>query len=124
MNRICYVTVYVRELERAVQFYEKTLGMPLAFSDAHFGWASFNLEGTTLTVQRIASDDSDAEGLVGRTTGIALGVPDVQAAYDDLRGKAVNFTQPPERQEWGGTIATFADSEGNLIRLHEERPDG
>ena len=122
--RVCYVTVYVRDLDRAVEFYEITVGMPLAFSDANFGWASFNLDGTQLTIQRVDRGDADSAQLVGRTKGVALGVSDVQAAHDELTGKGVTFSQPPKRQPWGATVATFADPEGNLIRLHEEQPDG
>ena len=34
-----------------------------------------------------------------------------------LTGKGVVFTEPPEKQQWGGTIAHFRDPDGNILTL-------
>jgi predicted enzyme related to lactoylglutathione lyase len=31
--------------------------------------------------------------------------------------KGVHFTAPPEKQEWGGTLAHFEDPAGNVLTL-------
>ena len=40
-----------------------------------------------------------------------------RAAYERLRRGGVVFTRPPEREDWGGQVATFADPDGNVLQL-------
>jgi uncharacterized glyoxalase superfamily protein PhnB len=44
-------------------------------------------------------------------------VHDVDAVYEDLLGKGVEFTMPPTKQPWGGTLALFKDLDGNVFYL-------
>src|SRR5712692_2509106 len=111
--RVWYVNVFVGDFDRAVNFYTDTLGLPLKFRDEKFGYASFATEGAGLALARVEADAPDASKLVGRHTGIGLGVPDIQAAYEELKAKGVRFTMPPTKQPWGGVLALFCDSEGN-----------
>ena len=46
-----------------------------------------------------------------------LGVTDIAAAAEVLRGRGVRFVREPSPEPWGGWIATFADPDGNLVQL-------
>jgi catechol 2,3-dioxygenase-like lactoylglutathione lyase family enzyme len=118
--RLWYVNVFVTDLERAVAFYEKTLGFPLRFKDERFGYAGFLPEGIRLGVARVAPGSPEA-ALAGRHTGVGLGVPDLNAAYEELKAKGVRFTMVPTKQPWGGYMAMIADPDGNLFYLDELR---
>ena len=120
-GRVWYVTVYVRDLERAIAFYRDTLGFPLNFAEEEFGYASFNTPGSGFALARVADDDD--RGLVGRHTGIGIGVPDLTASYEELVAKGVAFPMPPEKQPWGGTLAIFADPDGNELFLDQLRDE-
>jgi len=48
---------------------------------------------------------------------INLTVSDIQAAHERLVRAGVVFTWAPEREEWGGWVATFADPDGNVLQL-------
>ena len=48
-------------------------------------------------------------------------VPDLNAAYEQLKAKGVRFTMVPTKQPWGGFMATFADPDGNVFYLDELR---
>ena len=48
---------------------------------------------------------------------VNLAVADIRAAYERLRRAGVVFTRPPEREDWGGQVATFADPDGNVLQL-------
>ena len=61
--------------------------------------------------------------LIGRHTGIAFAVPDLDAAYRELAAKRVRFTLPPTKQPWGGYLATFADPDGNIFYLDQLRSE-
>lgn len=49
---------------------------------------------------------------------LAAGVADVDAAYEEFKGKGVTFVRPPADQRWGVRTAHFADPEGNLWEIN------
>ena len=117
--RLWYVNVFVHDLPRAVAFYRDVLGLPLQFEHAEFGYASFAPEGVRLGLARVDPGAPESASLVGRHTGVGLGVPDLVAAHDALNAKGVHFTMPPTKQPWGGFMAVFADPDGNLFYLDQ-----
>jgi predicted enzyme related to lactoylglutathione lyase len=52
----------------------------------------------------------------GKAGGVILASDDCQASYEELRGRGVEFQQPPTRQPYG-IDAAFRDPSGNQIRL-------
>jgi predicted enzyme related to lactoylglutathione lyase len=121
--RVWYVNLFVHDLGRAVDFYQHKLGLPLRFRDDAFGYAAFGTEGAGLSLARVDPAAGNAAGLVGRHTGVALGVPDLQAAHAELAARGVAFDMPPTRQPWGGMLATFRDPDGNVLYLDQLREE-
>ncbi len=119
--QLWYVNVFVRDLKRAVEFYRDTLGLPLQFQEERFGYAAFAPEGVRFGVARVDGSAAESQALLGRHTGIGWGVPDLNAAYEDLKAKGVLFTMVPTKQPWGGFMATFAGPDGNLFYLDQLR---
>jgi uncharacterized glyoxalase superfamily protein PhnB len=71
-----------------------------------------------LVVEAVATDaPQDEEVLVGRFTGLSFTVTDIQAEFSNLVSRGVVFTGSPERQAWGGTLATLRDPAGNELQL-------
>ena len=50
---------------------------------------------------------------------VILGTDDVQAEYERLIGLGVNFQKKPSKTDWG-TVATFDDTFGNFIQIHQD----
>lgn len=50
-------------------------------------------------------------------TMLNLRVDDIDAAHRRLAAAGVSFSREPEREPWGGRIATFADPDGNALQL-------
>ena len=121
--RLWYVNIFVSDLKRAVEFYRDTLGLPLQFQEEQFGYASFAPEGVRFGVARVDGSAPESHSLLGRHTGIGWGVPDLSAAYEDLKTKGVRFTMVPTKQPWGGVMAIFADPDGNLFYLDQLREE-
>jgi catechol 2,3-dioxygenase-like lactoylglutathione lyase family enzyme len=119
--KIWYVNVFVRDLDRAIDFYGKTLGLELRHASPEHGYAGFAAGPVGLGLAEVAEGAPQAD-LVGRHTGVGLGVPDLPAAYEELRGRGVRFTLAPEKQPWGGFMAIFADPDGNLFYLDQLAP--
>lgn len=55
--------------------------------------------------------------LVGRFTGVSFDTDDIERAYRRLFALGVPFQGPPEKQDWGGSLAHFRDPDGNLLTL-------
>ncbi len=121
--QLWYVNVFVTDLERAVEFFRDTLGLPLQFQEEKFGYASFAPKGVRFGVARVDPSSPESPSLVGRHTGIGFGVPDLSAAYEQLEAEGVRFTMVPTKQPWGGFMATFADPDGNLFYLDQLREE-
>jgi lactoylglutathione lyase len=111
------IRVFVTDWERALEFYSKTLEMPVVFAGSEMGWAELDTGEAHLALERMAPDNPEAASLVGRFVGVSLQVEDIQATYDTLVARGVDFLAPPEPQPWGGTLASFRDPDGNVLTL-------
>lgn len=113
--------IFVRDIASARTFYGATLGLRvLAAGD---GYCVFDAGNCELVVESVAADaPAQDQALVGRFTGLSFLVPSVHVTHQDLVGKGVRFTGPPERQFWGGTLATFSDPDGNELQIVHRDP--
>ena len=112
--KLWYVNLFVSDFERALAFYEGTLGFTARRKDAAFGYAAFATADVLFAIVQ-ANDAS----LVGRHTGIGFGVEDLVASHRELAAKGVEFTMSPEKQPWGGFMAVFRDPDGNTFYLDQ-----
>lgn len=112
---IGYITLGVIDYPRSIAFFRDVVGFPLLRSDEKFQFASFQAGDVTFAVVGGAGKERQARGDVH--SGIAICVPDVDAAYRELSAKGVRFTMPPSKQPWGGYMALFADPDGNIFYL-------
>lgn len=106
MQRILlrYAIKFVADMDKAVKFYRDVLGFQVKFESP--GWSEF-LTGETTLALHAASDRNPA----GRVE-LGFTVGDVEAFYRDFSAKGVVFTMPPKKQDFGGLLAQFVDSEG------------
>lgn len=72
------------------------------------------LLGSTNAAEQGAELD---RALVGRFTGISFAVDDINDSYESLRSAGLAFSGEPERQAWGGRLATIVDPSGNELQL-------
>ncbi|MCW8932624.1 MAG: VOC family protein [Gammaproteobacteria bacterium] len=119
--KIYAIRILVDDWLSACEFYENKLGLLLEFKDESFGWAEFDVGGAKFGIERIDSNASpEDKALIGRFLGVSLQVEDVEKSYNELVSKGVEFTALPEKQEWGGVLAHFKDTSGNIITLMSE----
>jgi len=111
------IRVFVTDWERSLEFYSNTLEMPVSFAGAEMGWAELDTGEAHLALERVAPGDPESASLVGRFVGVSLRIDDIQATYDTLLSRGVEFLSPPEKQPWGGSLAHFRDPEGNVLTL-------
>lgn len=113
--------IFVRNLAEARDFYASTLGLALQADGLDHGYCVFNAGASTLVVEAVDADAPEEEQvLVGRFTGLSFEVPNAQAMYEALSSRGVVFTGLPEKQFWGGTLATLRDPAGNEIQICQQ----
>jgi lactoylglutathione lyase len=119
--KIGFVTVFVTDFDKSLEFYTKTLGMAIDYTDnAH--WAQFKSgEDVSLAIQKSTLDYVEqGSKMVGRFLGVTLMVDDIEQQYNYLAAKGVQFTGHPKKQNWGGTLAHLKDLDGNVLTLMQE----
>jgi catechol 2,3-dioxygenase-like lactoylglutathione lyase family enzyme len=117
--------VFVNDLDAARVFYERQLGLRLHADGQAAGYLVFESGAATLVIERIEIDAPDDERvLVGRFTGLSFTVQDAMATHQKLAALGVPFTGAPEKQFWGGTLATFQDPSGNELQIVQQPSAG
>jgi len=117
LDRIASIRVFVFDLEAARKFYEETLGLAGRVDGEDY--SAFALGDARLIIEPV-EPTSEYALLVGRFTGFSLEVADVNAAYEELKGRGVIFLDPPEKQPWGGILAHFEDADENILTIVQE----
>jgi catechol 2,3-dioxygenase-like lactoylglutathione lyase family enzyme len=137
MIRIAHAHLWVHDQEEALAFYTQKLGMEVRADVTlaevgDFRWLTVGPAGQPdLAIALMAipgppvMDPETAEQVrslmaKGFAGTIFLQTDDVQADYEQLKGRGVEFSEQPEERPYGIDSA-FRDPSGNSIRLLQVR---
>lgn len=114
VERTDFVSVPVTDLERSIQFYEGTLGLPRVVGNE--SWPEFQL-GENVSLYLTDPTSIGREFTAPHTAFIALRVADVAEARAALEAEGVDFEG--ETFDTGVChMALFHDPDGNSLMLH------
>ena len=109
VNRVLSM-VLVQDMDRALRFYRDTLGFAVQLEEED--WAIFAENVVVmLSPEPLPTDDLSLNSVV-----ITLSVDDVHSAYLELIERGVAFMVGPT-DVGGAIVASFRDSEGNILQL-------
>ena len=117
IRRIKFVSVPVRDQDRALAFYRDKLGFKVGTDQPFDGkrrWIELRIPGAETGVVLFTPEGH--EDRVGTFFNGTLACDDVQKTYDELKSRGVEFQGEPKKEPWG-TYAIFKDSEGNSLVL-------
>ncbi len=137
MIRIATAQLWVHDQDEALAFYTRKLGLEVRTDVTlaemgNFRWLTVGPAGqpdVAIVLMAIPGPpvmDSEtaeqvrtlmAKGFAGT---IFLTTDDVHAAYDELKGRGVEFVEQPEERPYG-IDSSFRDPSGNHIRLTQVR---
>lgn len=116
ISRILDVAVVVSDGGKAGEWYRDKLGLRVG-GEPEGHWVTVSPSGKEDdTYLHLCAGFYDLEP---GNTGIAFATPDLQKAYEEMRGKGVEFTEEPTKEDWG-FYAMFKDPDGNEFWLFEE----
>ena len=97
------------------RFYVEVLGLvPRTRRD---GFVNFELGDQRLTIT--THDALSGPSRDPLRVMVNLETDDIDAEHARLVAAGVAFTRTPEREPWGGIVATFADPDGTTLQLFE-----
>ncbi|HZQ19367.1 MAG TPA: SpoIIE family protein phosphatase [Terriglobales bacterium] len=118
--RLGAATIFVRDPDRSLHFYQEQLGFQLAFDNAGprgDRWLSLSPPDGTALLILATPENSEEDNLVGRPTEIVFLTEDVEAVFRQWRERGVHFDHEPRCQSSGVISTCFKDIDGNSFRL-------
>ena len=117
IKQIKFVSIPVRDQNRALDFYTDKLGFTI-ITDQPFDekqrWIELRIPKAETRVVLFTPEGD--ENRIGSFMNMSYTCDDIHKTYDELKKRGVEFEGPPEKQPWG-TYAMFKDSEGNRFVL-------
>ena len=110
---VANVWMPVQNIDRAVNFYENILDLPVVKRDGP--WAEVDANGVRVGLNGREPEGVESEGGPVLTFQPESSLEDVIA---DLKERGVEFPAEISEHYWG-RLATFKDSEGNDLQLYE-----
>jgi len=108
-GKFSYVIEFVADMGRAVKFYRDVVGLTLKFESP--GWSEFQTGETTFALHPASPHNPAGKIELG------LMVKDLGQSFEELKRQGVKFLMPPTKQDYGGMLARFEDSEGTAWSL-------
>ena len=110
------VTVPISDMNRAIQFYTKTLGLKLKFQMGN-DWAEVEAPGLTIGLHPMMEMHGPK---TGKSEALSIGftVQKLETAMDALKKKGVSFA-PKLVEEGPVRLAFFTDPDGTPLYLCE-----
>jgi len=133
MIRIAAAQLWVHDQDEALEFYTQKLGLELRQDVTiaelgNFRWLTVGPVGQpdiAISLMAIpgepvfdAGTQEQVKSLMakGASGTVFLTTDDVRADYEELKGRGVEFTEPPEERPYG-IDAGLRDPSGNALRL-------
>ena len=111
------INITSEQPERLTKFYADVLGLP---RNKDMGESAFMVGPTPFLID----GHSDVHGPAKEPQRALLDffVDDLAAEQKRMEGLGVKFIRTAGKEEWGGTISTFLDPDGNYCQLIEYKP--
>ncbi len=117
IKAIKFVSVPIRNQDRALDFYTKSLGFKVV-TDQPFSekqrWIELGIPGAETRL--VLFTPSGHEDRIGGFSAISFVADNIESTYEEMSKRGVKFVQPPKKEEWG-TSAIFEDLDGNKFVL-------
>jgi catechol 2,3-dioxygenase-like lactoylglutathione lyase family enzyme len=132
LKQLTTVQVWVHDQDEALAFYTEKLGLELRDDVTvpelgNFRWLTVGVPGQDVAIVLMAVPgppvfDEETRNQInalvakGAATGLFFSTDDIDSAYQELKGRGVEFQQEPTQQPYGIDTG-FRDPSGNQMRV-------
>jgi len=117
MRRIKFVSIPVRDQDRALAFWTEKMGLQVV-TDQPMGpgqrWIELKVPGAQTGLALFTPEGHESR--VGSFSGLSFESDDVEKEYRELSARGVEFSQVPKKESWG-ISAIFKDGDRNSFVL-------
>jgi catechol 2,3-dioxygenase-like lactoylglutathione lyase family enzyme len=117
IRAIKFASIPVSDQDRALEFFTEKLGFKVATDhpfDDNQRWIELRIPGADTRL--VLFTPQGQEDRVGTFSNLSFLADDVERTHQELVGRGVEFTQEPQKADWG-TAAVFKDPDGNMFVL-------
>ena len=112
-----FVSIPVRDQDRALEFYTKKLGMRIITDSPYDDTQRWIELGFPRAETKVVLFTAEAHApMIGGPLNITFMAEDVVATAAELKARGVEFVQDAQKADWG-TAAIFKDPDGNVFVL-------
>jgi len=124
LEKVVYVTVFVRNQDKALDFYTNALGFEkradVPKSDGP-RFVAVGLKGQDLLLVLWPGTPGQGQPYQGRSTAAyTIETPDCRKSFETLKSRGVKFDTDVVEFPWG-YVAVFQDPDGNHLQLRQGR---
>ena len=112
------VIIWTGDLPRLREFYCGKLGMTPHSDRPYF--VSFKWGGLRFAIG--SHDHVSGQARDPYRVMVNFDVDGIHDLHESLVAAGVEFIRPPEKEHWGGWVASFKDPDGNIVQLLEQPP--
>ena len=124
LEKVVYVTVFVKDQDKALDFYTRVLGFQKRAEGPTLAgprFLSVGLEGQDVELALWPGTPGEGQPFQGRgTAAYTLGTKDCRKAFETLTSRGVKFETDVLEYPWG-YVAVFQDPDGNRLQLRQGR---
>ena len=114
IQKIRNIVVYVKDMEKSIDFYTKILGFTLDYQSEH--WSAIRLGEQDVYVGLHLTNDKVNPG-----TEISFQVDDIQKTKKGLENRGVKFTRDILEIAPGVFLSNFVDLNNNSLSINQSR---
>src|SRR4051812_36050744 len=121
IKKVKFVSIPVKDQNRALEFYTKKLGFNLVTDQPFDGeqrWIELRIPRSDTGVVLFTAKGE--ENRIGTFMNLSFESDDVSTSYSTLKSRGVIFDSEPKKEHWG-TFVVLKDSEGNSICISEAK---
>jgi len=117
IKAVKFVSIPVRDQDRALAFYTKKLGFQILTDQPFDGkqrWIELGIPSAETRVVLFTA--TGHEGMIGTFSNVTFVSDNVEKTYEELKARGVEFENPPKKEHWG-TSAMFKDPDGTIFLI-------
>ncbi|KAG0557851.1 hypothetical protein KC19_11G161700 [Ceratodon purpureus] len=121
--QLAYVIVYVPDVNKAAEFYQKAFNLEIRPQNKTNSWVEMETGAVTLAFTPLKQRETQLIGGVAppnagnNRVDICLNFPDVDAAYEHAISVGASPVADPEDKVWEQKVCYVKDLNENIVRL-------